>query len=448
MSRLPALALLSLLSLAMPAAAAEHYTPEKATCDGWPRAPIGMAKGFCAGLVVTPPAAFERRQLRMPRLLLPLPGGRAGGQASGQEWLVTDMRNWGDRDGRVWRLRAERGQPVQLTSLLRGLALPHGLGRGPDGKVYVGEMGRIFRFDPQAPNPARTMETVIAGLPSSLEKDFLHPLAHFIFDGDGALLVNTGSPSDQCEAKGGKPNGTRVCNESEGSEPTAGVRRYAYRGNGVWDKNFTMLARGLRNSLALARHGSGTLLQGENSIDFTDAFSPAEELNVLLAGAHYGWPYCYDMNRPAPVWARAKAMDCRSARHTPPALLLPPHSAPLSMLYYNGAMFPELRGKLLLSLHGYQPSGARLVAFSVDAKGIPVTTSGVRYPFVETNGKSGTKPYPAGPAAEPLQLTPQWHEQHDRPTGTPLGLAVAEDGAIWLAEDKNGAILRIARDRP
>jgi glucose/arabinose dehydrogenase len=331
--------------------------------------------------------------------------------------------------------------------LLRGLALPHGLGRGPDGKVYVGDMGRIFRFDPLAPNPSRTMQTVISGLPNSLEKDFLHPLVHFIFDADGALLVNSGAASDQCEARGGKPNGTRVCDESETSEPSAGIRRYAYRGNGVWDKNFTMLARGLRNSLALARHGSGTLLQAENSMDFPDAFSPAEELNVLRPAAHYGWPYCYEMNKPAPVWARAGAMDCRSARHTPPALLLPPHSAPLSMLYYNGAMFPELRGKLLLSLHGYRPAGARLVAFAVDAKGIPLTTASARYPFVETDNKSGTRPYP-GPAAEPLQLTPQWHERHDRPNGTPLGLAVAEDGAIWLAEDRNGAILRIARDRP
>ena len=41
----------------------------------------------------------------MPRLILPLPGG--------SDWLVTDMRNWGDRDGRVWRLHAERGKGRQ-----------------------------------------------------------------------------------------------------------------------------------------------------------------------------------------------------------------------------------------------------------------------------------------------------------------------------------------------
>jgi glucose/arabinose dehydrogenase len=34
------------------------------------------------------------------------------------------------------------------------------------------------------------------------------------------------------------------------------------------------------------------------------------------------------------------------------------------------------------------------------------------------------------------------------PKGSPVGLAVATDGAIWVAENNNGTILRIARDRP
>jgi glucose/arabinose dehydrogenase len=35
-----------------------------------------------------------------------------------------------------------------------------------------------------------------------------------------------------------------------------------------------------------------------------------------------------------------------------------------------------------------------------------------------------------------------------RPTGAPVGLAVAPDGAIWVADDRNGTLLRIAADRP
>ena len=67
-------------------------------------------------------------------------------------------------------------------------------------------------------------------------------------------------------------------------------------------------------------------------------------------------------------------------------------------------------------------------------------------------GRSGDQtvslPYP-GPASEPLLLTPGWNNVKDvHPLGSPVGLAVAEDGAIWVAENNNATILRIARDRP
>jgi glucose/arabinose dehydrogenase len=72
-------------------------------------------------------------------------------------------------------------------------------------------------------------------------------------------------------------------------------------------------------------------------------------------------------------------MDCNSSAHAKPARLLPPHSSPLDMLYYDGAMFPELRGRLLMSWHGYRPAGARLVAFTVDSQGIPHATPKAHY---------------------------------------------------------------------
>ena len=53
-----------------------------------------------------------------------------------------------------------------------------------------------------------------------------------------------------------------------------------------------------------------------------------------------------------------------------------------------------------------------------------------------------------GPAAQPLVLTPGWGATRTRKQGTPVGIAVASDGAIWLADDKAGQIIRIAVDRP
>lgn len=437
MTRLIA-ALALLFCLATPAAAAPYAIEPGKTCDGWPKAPIEMAPGLCAGIVVQPPPGkgLSVRTLRMPRTLVQLPGG---------DWIVADLGGWDPGKGSVWRMKAERGKPVVLTPLLRKLTMPHGLAIGPDGLVYVGEMSRIIRFDPSAADPAATVEVVVSGLPDNRLHDNRHPLSNFIFDADWSLLVNVGAPSDQCAVKG-KPNGSPRCIETEGAEPLAGVRRYPYLGKGRWDSKYTMFARGLRNSLALARTPAGAILQAENSYDFAPSKeTPFEELNLLTTGAHYGWPYCYDMDRTTAVWGANPDFGCKSATHTKPTLLLPPHAAPLGMTVYEGAMFPQLKGRLLISYHGYRATGGRVVAFELDGKGLPVATRGARYPAWGEGGKPVWRPYP-GPAAEPLELTPGWNAvAGKRPLGAPVGLAVAADGAIWVADDRNGHIIRIAK---
>jgi glucose/arabinose dehydrogenase len=407
----------------------------KGTCDGLPRLAIEAQAGMCAGLVVGPtPGAFAGRELRLPRTLV---------QLDDRTWLVADLADWVRPRGVIWKMTLAPGQPIQLQPLLTGLSLPHGLAIGPDGLAYVGEMSRIFRFDPRAADPAATLQDVITGLPDNRLHDNRHPLSQFVFAADGALLVNVGAPSDQCLDANGARIGIDHCDQSEGEEATAGIRRYARLAPGRWDAKFTMLARGLRNSVALAVHPSGTVLQAENSYDFADRWSPFEEVNRIEAGRHYGWPYCQDMDTPTTGWAGA--MDCGSSAHTPPAALLPPHVAPLSMTWYQGAMFPRLKGKLLMSWHGYRSTGGRLAAFDVDAGGAPLTRAKASYPIYPT----GSRPFGAGPAAQAQVLTPGWGRVEGlRPQGTPVGIAVATDGAIWVADDKNASIIRFAVDRP
>jgi glucose/arabinose dehydrogenase len=334
-----------------------------------------------------------------------------------------------------------------LTRLLTGLDLPHTLAIGPDGKVYVGEMSRIARFDPDAADPAATVAPVVTGLPANALHADRHPLSSFLFDADGALLVNVGAPTDQCPPASGTL-GER-CASAEGERPSAAIWRFAYDGAGRWSETPTIFARGLRNSLALVRHPSGTLLQGENSIDVDDADFPYDAINRLEPGANYGWPYCVEVATPAPAWKGREPIDCAGPARRQPVLVLPPHGAPLAMIYYHGPMFPRLEGRLLVSLHGYRATGGRIIAYAVDADGAPIAAPHPRYAAYARAGK--TRPerrlYRLAPAANGLIVTPGWGAQAGRrPQGAPVGMAVAADGAIWVADDRNGTIIRFAKD--
>ena len=128
-------------------------------------------------------------------------------------------------------------------------------------------------------------------------------------------------------------------------------------------------ARGLRNSMALAFHpATGELWQAENARDAIQAAMPQlksdenlphEELNLIKADQHYGWPYCYDDNVASPEYPKTAC----AAQYAAPQRLLPGHAAPLGMTFYTASRFPELyKNSLIIGYHGYRSNGHRLVA--------------------------------------------------------------------------------------
>jgi glucose/arabinose dehydrogenase len=429
----------------------------------FPKIRIDMRPGYCAGLV-----ASKDDGLLRPRSIVQIPDT--------QLFVVSDMGGWDAKQGRLLRLDPLAPEGKRLTVLLSRLDVPHGLAIGVDRRIYASTADRIFRFDPQAPKPESTVETIVQGLPGMQPTlsdgtkvlKSSHPLKPFVFDRTGRLYVNIGAPSDSCNPSASE---TKPCREGEGPAPFAAIWAFTPPAGGVFpplkpgDANppREIYARGLRNSMALALHprfpdAGFAFLQGENARDLPDPMKPNEELNAVEAGRHYGWPYCYDLTTPSPEFARFlqtrtpyQNLCANTAWYRRPHSLMPPHSAPLAMLYYQGDKFPELKGKLIVGLHGYRPTGGRVVFYDVDGNGFPIISAapvtfgvscalGIKPAFrTEPEGEVG--------AAVPHDVIFGWHKVNGvRPRGAPVGMTVSSDGAIWLVEDKNAAILRIDAD--
>jgi glucose/arabinose dehydrogenase len=467
------IALYALLSC-LPATEAEAQTERRSGyaigtdlcgegAHAYPRLAIGMRQGYCAGLV-----ASEADGLEFPRSIVQIPGR--------DEFVVVDMGAWRPKGGRLLLLDPKLPPTQRVKVLISSLDYPFGLAVGIDGKIYASTAETVFRFDPLAGNPAETIETILRGLPGrtvtlsdgTKTDSNSHPLKQFVFDRTGRIFVNIGSPTDNC-GKPGAPS-SKICPAGEGQDPLASIWVYTPPSRGMFpalkpgdpNPDREVFARGLRNSMALAVHPQYpdegyAFLQAENARDLTDPAKPNEEINALERGKHYGWPYCYDLTTPSPEYKaflqtnpKYKDLCNNKTTYRAPYTLLPPHSAPLGMLYYQGRRFPELAGKLIVSMHGYRPTGSRVVTYDVDARGFPVLARPpVRYGVSCAPGPTSayqTEREGAVAAAPGLELIAEWHRVNGvRPQGAPVGMTVAADGTIWLVEDKNRTVIRIDR---
>lgn len=402
------------LLCAGPAHAAPASSIEGAQdCGGLARLSVTTPQGFCVAVLAT--------GLAFPRGVQPLPNG---------DILVADMGSWEPNQGSIWLLKRS-ASGYEKIKLLQRLDRPNGIVLGPDGLVYVGVVKRIFRFDPRAP---AALSDVVGGASKVAPLPGLgrHLLTTMRFSPSGDLYVNVGSSSDHCEAGDGTPPAPRLpCREAEGGGEGTGetehalgaIREYRMAWPGGAVKSWRTYARGLRNSMALAfQPGSGALWQAENARDAIQVALPAlkndnelphDELNLVQPGQFYGWPYCYDDNRSSPEYP---ALNC--AKYRAPARLLPPHAAPLGMTFYTAQGFPALyRNSLIVGYHGYRQHGHRLVALLPDKAGAPL-------------GKS-------------VQLIGGWTHKGKQGMGAPVDVKLGQDGQIYIADDRNGMVLRL-----
>jgi glucose/arabinose dehydrogenase len=438
------------------------YDPNDRSCDGFPRVKVETMPGTCLGLVLPKDQLKDKstgKALVMPRTILQI--------KDSEDFLLTDMGGWRVNNGGLYWLR-KTGQGFEVIALKLGLNTPHGLSYGPDGFIYLGETQAISRFH-FAGGKIIDWQLAVKELPRP--KNDMHPLTQFTWDPrNGDMFVNAGAPTDHCYAR---EDGAYIDCPDSTESGLATIYRYPsaeIKAGAATTRE--AVAMGLRNSMAMVVSPDGFLIQGENGRDFPELEEPYEEINVINPshkGLNHGWPQCYDFHAVSPEWIYkegatsglrkkyATPLDCSGKLglnnfYQKPHALIPPHAAPLNMAYYTGGMFPQLSGKLLVSWHGYQPTGHRLVAYPVDKLGRPIIKkpdAGAVFNFDQKGACPVQKPFaPRGGLdqyAPYVEVISGWDEHKGiRPRGSPTGFTVARDGSVFIVEDKNVAVVRLA----
>jgi len=272
--------------------------------------------------------------------------------------------------------------------LLSGLNVPHGLALY-DGWLYVAETDKIIRarFDAITRTIGKT-EQVFGGLPAMGN----HRTRTIAFGPDGLLYVSIGSSCNVC---------------AEEHPYRAAMIRMSPTGGDV-----DLLATGLRNTVGFDwQPGTNRLYGTDNARDLLGDDIPQDELNLIVAGADYGWPHAFDQRVPDPDFG-PDHMD-KVAASTPPVHGLGAHHAPLGITFMRSDI-------ALVALHGSwnrtTPAGYKVVALKFNADGT----------IDQRDWLTGF----LGDAGDVI--------------GRPVDIAVGADGAIYVSDDYAGVIYRVA----
>ena len=302
------------------------------------------------------------------------------------------------REGTIWLLeRDANGDGVAdgRRALLTDLNRPHGIALH-DGWLYVGETDGVIRvrFDAATRTVRGTPEKIVRDLPAGGN----HWTRTVDVGPDGKLYVSIGSSCNVCQ---------------EADRRRATITRYDLDGS-----NEEIYASGLRNAVDFAwQPGTNDLYATDNGRDMLGDDFPPCELNKVVQGGFYGWPYANGDRVPDPDFG-AKNPE-RVATSISPVLGFGAHTAPLGLTFYEGTAFPEkYRGAIFVALHGSWNRSRK---------------SGYEVVVVFLDGKGG--------AREEKFLT--GFEIDERVYGRPVDVAVGPDGALYVSDDFAGVVYRV-----
>lgn len=309
--------------------------------------------------------------------------------------------------GKVVALPDKNGDGVAdaVVTVLDGLNKPHGLAFGPEKKprLYVAETVRVEAFDYDPERLTAYSEQKIADLPPG-GRHFTRSLRFLPGPRDRRLLISVGSSCDACEEE--DPRRAKIL----AVDPDGG--------------ELETFASGLRNSVFMAVHPrSKHVWATEMGRDDLGDNWPPDEINVILEGSHYGWPYCYGKrlhdDKSDPTGARREF-----CKETIPSFIdLPAHSAPLGLAFFPLEWPQEFGHDLLVALHGSwnrtEPTGYKVVRYKLDAAGN----------FIDVED------FITG------WLTPEGA------LGRPVDILIKDEGVIFISDDKAGVVYRVVYEK-
>ena len=305
------------------------------------------------------------------------------------------------RHGRIELLERDRdgdGRADGRRVLLDGLNRPHGLDFYRDW-LYVAEgdgVGRIL-FDADTGSARGAYEDGVVDLPVGGN----HWTRSVRFGPDGWMYVSIGSSCNVCEEKDPR---------------RAAIVRYRPDGSGE-----QIYATGLRNAVGFDwQPRTGRLYATDNGRDLLGDDFPPCELDHVVKGGFYGWPYANGNRVPDPDYGAGH--DDRIRASIPPAHGFRAHNAPLGITFVRGQQAPPAyRGAALVALHGSwnrtQKDGYKVV--SLHWRG---------------DGRIEERDFVVG------------FEEDEDVIGRPVDVAEGPDGAFYVSDDYAGAVYRVAWD--
>lgn len=308
------------------------------------------------------------------------------------------------RAGRVTLLRDDDGdgRADLIKPFITGLSRPHGMAI-EDGYFYVADTEAVWRFAYRLGESAPRGQGEAVTAPGALGSGRGHWTRSLVFAPDGAhFFVAVGSRG----------------NIAEEEPPRATIQRFRRDGGGqeTW-------ASGLRNPVGLAiQPGTGALYTVVNERDGLGDRLVPDYLTRVEKGAFYGWPYAWLGPNPQPDFAERR--PDLVARTVTPDLLFRAHSAPLGLAFYDGGQFPaDYRGDAFVALHGSWNAAT--------PRGYTV----VRAPFEDGRPVGHYEVFMSGFWIAGRDTAQVW--------GRPVGVAVAPDGSLLVADDVGQTVWRV-----